>query len=71
MCRVLVDGYISFCFSFNEFVSDAENEPDKDHDFDVVENFREAFVYPLKSYIKSATLEWVAEGIRCEALLYN
>eukprot|EP00892_Ulva_mutabilis_P004845 jgi/Ulvmu1/2732/UM014_0189.1 len=62
--RVLVDGYISFCFSFNEFVSDLENEPDKEHDFDVVENFQDAFVHPFKSYMKAATLEWVAEGIR-------
>lgn len=60
-----MDGYLSFVLAFNEHVNDLEQEPDKEHDFDYVELLQESFVYPLQTYIKAATFEWIAEGIRC------
>lgn len=60
-----MDGYLSFVFAFNEHVNNLEQEPDQEHDFNYYELLQESFVYPIKSYIKAATNEWVAEGIRC------
>lgn len=60
-----MDGYISFVCSFNEHINDLEQEPDRDHDFDCYEVLQESFVYPFRTYIKAATFEWIAEGIRC------
>lgn len=65
MCRVLVDGYVSFCFSFNEYIADLEQEPDIENEFDFIGSLRQSFVEPFRAYTKAAALEWVAEGIRC------
>lgn len=60
-----MDGYISFVCAFNEHMNDLEQEPGRDHDFDYYEVMQESFVYPFRTYIKAATLEWISEGIRC------